>query len=114
MENNKNIDTSGFVNFISNNNLLATVLVTILSTNIIEIAQSFMENMIIPILNIDLNGDGIKDKQHIENYKIKLFGSEFKLGKFLISILKFALMTYIVYIISIIIEKRKFPFFNMF
>jgi large-conductance mechanosensitive channel len=114
MENNDNIDTSGFINFISNNNLLATVLVTILSSNIIEIAQSFMENMIIPILNVDLNGDGIKDRKSIENYKIKIFGSEFKLGQFFISILKFTLMTYIVYIISVIIEKRKFTFFNLF
>lgn len=114
MDTNDNINISGFSNFITNNNLLATTLVTILSTNIIDIAQSFIDNMIIPIFNVDINGDGIKDKDFIENYKIKLFGSDFKLGKFIISIVKFLLITYIVYIISVLIQKKKFPIFNMF
>jgi large-conductance mechanosensitive channel len=114
MESNDKIDTSGFLNFISNNNLLATTLVTILSTNIIDIAQSFIDNMVIPILNIDFNGDGVKDRKKVEGYKIKIFGTEFKLGKFIISVIKFAMVTYIVYLLSATIERKTFPFFNMF
>jgi large-conductance mechanosensitive channel len=109
-----NTDKNTFISFLTDNNFLVTTLITILSTNILDISQAFVDNLILPIFDIDLNNDGIKDKQIIENYKLDIFGAQFKIGKFLIASIKFIITFYVMYLISSMIQKYRYTFFDKF
>ena len=95
-----------FKEFLQKNKAFATAASIVIATQISSLASSFTENIIVPIFNRDLNKDGIKDLQNFEDLKIKLFGIEFQLGKFIIDIIKFFVILYVVFIISIFYDKQ--------
>tara|TARA_B100001248_G_C27397268_1_gene466500 strand:- start:3072 stop:3443 length:372 start_codon:yes stop_codon:yes gene_type:complete len=95
-----------FKEFLEKNKAFATAASIVIATQISSLASSFTENIIVPIFNRDLNKDGIKDLQNFEDLKIKLFGIEFQLGKFIIDIIKFFVILYVVFIISIFYDRQ--------
>ena len=95
-----------FKEFLQKNKAFATAASIVIATQISSLASSFTENIIVPIFNRDLNKDGIKDIQNFEDLKIKLFGIEFQLGKFIIDIIKFFVILYVVFIISIFYDRQ--------
>ena len=95
-----------FKEFLQKNKAFATAASIVIATQISSLASSFTENIIVPIFNRDLNKDGIKDLQNFEDLKIKLFGIEFQLGKFIIDIIKFFVILYVVFIISIFYDRQ--------
>ena len=95
-----------FNEFLQKNKAFATAASIVIATQISSLASSFTENIVVPIFNRDLNKDGIKDLQNFEDLKIKLFGIEFQLGKFIIDIIKFFVILYVVFIISIFYDRQ--------
>ena len=95
-----------FKEFLEKNKAFATAASIVIATQISSLASSFTENIVVPIFNRDLNKDGIKDLQNFEDLKIKLFGIEFQLGKFIIDIIKFFVILYVVFIISIFYDRQ--------
>ena len=95
-----------FKEFLQKNKAFATAASIVIATQISSLASSFTENIIVPIFNRDLNKDGIKDIQNFEDLKIKLFGIEIQLGKFIIDIIKFFVILYVVFIISIFYDRQ--------
>ena len=53
-----------------------------------------------PIINRDGDGDGVKDINKYQNYIIKIYNIEFRIGNFIIEICKFIVITYLMFIIS--------------
>ena len=70
-------------------------------------ATSFVENIILPIFNRDMNEDGIPDINNFENIELDIFGIKIKMGKFAVAILRFLLILYIVFLVSIFYD---YPF----
>ena len=70
-----------------------------------EFAISLTDNMILPIINRDYNKDGVPDIKHFENTELKILGIKFKIGKFVVDIIKFIMVIYLVFAISIFYEK---------
>ena len=87
-----------FYQFLLKNNILATIIITILSSSIDELSISFIENIITPIITKDTNNDGVMDLQKLEDKKITLFGITLNIGKFFITALKFCLILIFSYI----------------
>ena len=89
-----------FKDFLLDNNIIITIIATVLSSNITMITKSLMDNIIMPLYNIDLNNDGISDRTNLENFIITYYGTEFKIGKFILTLIEFFIILFILYIIN--------------
>lgn len=97
-----------FLNFIGRNNIVRYALAAIISERISEITSGFVEHIVMPIINTDLNNNGIRDIDEIkklEDREIEIRGIKFKLGKVVFSIIKFIVVVFLIFIISGAIRK---------
>jgi len=96
-----------FVKFLSNHNVFSIVIASILSERLSELINSCIDNLIMPILNRDANNDGIEDIKNIEDYEITIYNTKFKIGRIITSLLRFLIITYIIFIIFKITQKKE-------
>ena len=94
-----------FKEFLVKNKAFATAASIVIATQINELAISLTDNMIVPIINRDYNKDGVADIKQFENTELIIFGIKFKIGKFIIDIIKFIMIIYLVFAISIFYDK---------
>ena len=91
---------SDFKDFLSDNNILVTIIATILSSNITMLTTSLMDNIIMPIINIDLNNDGTPDRENLENWIVNFKGAEIKVGQFILTSIEFIFILIVIYLIN--------------
>ena len=89
-----------FSNFLKNNNLGTTIVATIISSYITELGISFSDNIILPIIDQDLDGDGKPDIGKLKNLVMNVGKCKLKLGEFFITFTKVLLMFIIIFIIQ--------------
>jgi large conductance mechanosensitive channel len=89
-----------FIKFLKDHNIITTAIAAILSDRINEITSTFVDYMIMPIINRDADKDGTKDIKNIEDANFNLFSVNFQYGKVLIAFVKFLIITYILFIIT--------------
>ena len=73
----------------SKNDLLTAIMVSLISSRISEFSEIFTENIILPLVNFDIDGDGTKDGRKLIDYQINLNGIKINLGRMIISIIQF-------------------------
>ena len=74
--------------------------------NLISENNISQNDLILPILNRDSDGDGEADLKNLEEYVIFTNGIKFKLGKFILVIIKFIIILFIVYQFSKLAKKN--------
>lgn len=89
-----------FYIFIKDNHIITTAIATIFSRIITDVSYSFIENILLPIINIDLDDDGKADINSLKNKKISFSGVTLNIGPFIIEIIKFLCILYILYHLS--------------
>jgi len=94
-----------FINFLKENNIVSVAIASVLSDRINEITNSFVNNMIMPIFDYDIDNDGKRDIKSLENKYVKIYGIKINFGNFVISILKFIIVTYLIFLISNTLNK---------
>lgn len=94
-----------FKEFLEKNKAFATAASIVIATQITILASSFTDNIIVPIFDRDTDGDGKKDLIQFENITFKMFGIKIKMGKFIIDIIKFLIVIYVVFVISLFYDK---------
>ena len=94
-----------FLHFIKLNNVISIAVATIISNKINDVINSFIECLIMPIINRDGNNDGERDIKKLEEYTIYISGIKFKVGECLITLLKFFIIAYILFILTKIYSK---------
>lgn len=94
-----------FMQFLSNNNVLATAIAAVLSERITDVTNSFVDHIIMAVVNRDADNDGKADVKSLENKEIVIFKIHFKYGKVLMALIKFIIITYIIFVISKLIKK---------
>tara|TARA_Y100000389_G_C17310358_1_gene437659 strand:- start:10 stop:345 length:336 start_codon:yes stop_codon:yes gene_type:complete len=97
----------GFLNFLKENDILAAIIVTVISTYVSKITQSFINDIIIPIIERDGDNDGKADIKKLQNYKLKCFGITFKIGSFLINLIKFSCVMLMIYSLFMFKTNKK-------
>mgnify|MGYP005999286391 CR=1 FL=1 len=97
-----------FNKFLEENKAFATASSIVIATQITVIATSFIDNIILPIFNRDVDKDGKPDIKEFENIKLNIYGVKIKPGKLIIDILKFILIIYIVFTLSILYDKTEY------
>lgn len=96
-----------FLEFLNDNNILSVAIATILSSKINDISEAFVNHLVLPIINRDADNDGNPDVKNLEQYTLKISGINFEIGKFLIALIKFIIISYVVYLMSQIFRKTK-------
>ena len=77
-----------FFSFLKNNNILSTIIATVMSTYITQLTTSFADDIVMPIIYRDGDDDGKADIKGLENTVMKVNGIKIKVGKFLVVLLK--------------------------
>lgn len=88
--------------FFKQNNLIPTVIITILSTFLTDFFISFLENIISPL--IDFNNDGVEDHKNLSSYTIKISGKTIKIGLFLVSLIKLIIIMLIIVVLIYLLK----------
>lgn len=97
---------SHFFSFLGKNNIINIAVATIISRYIMIISIGFIDHIILPIINRDMDNDGTKDIHKLENYKFRLWGITFEIGAFCVLLFKFMIIMIFMFIISKLIEQK--------
>ena len=87
-----------FLSFLKNNNILSTIIATVMSTYITQLTTSFADDIVMPIIYRDGDGDGKADIKSLENTVMKVNGIKIKVGKFLVVLLKVTIIFVTLYL----------------
>lgn len=98
--------SSSFYSFIIENNIIESITANLLSFKTHELIDSFLENIILPFINRDADGDGEADINNIKNLNIKFFKIDLKLGNFILTLIKYFIIIYLVYLFQIVFKKE--------
>lgn len=94
-----------FIKFLKENNIISTAIAAVLSDRINEVTNSLVNNLIMPIINRDGDNDGEKDIKKLEEKVITISGVRFQIGRFIMALIKFILVTYIIFIVTRVVNK---------
>lgn len=94
-----------FMKFLSNNNVLATAIAAVLSERISDVTNSVVDNILMAIINRDGDGDGKSDIDELQNRTVVISGMKFGVGKVLISLIKFIIITYMIFMLTRAMDK---------
>lgn len=99
-----------FLDFMISSNILQIGFGFIIATNANKLASDFVENIISPIINFLLGGN---NEKILKDYIINIFGINFQIGNFILSLIKFIIIFFLLYytfkllgIIDIISKKK--------
>lgn len=85
------------------NTILFAISIAVLSTFINELVFSFINDIVLPILDRDSNDDNEPDINKIRHMTVKTSGITFKVGSFIISLIRFIVLIFILFVIALII-----------
>lgn len=88
-----------FTDFFKDVDFLKSIVSIIIAREAKYLTDSLLNDIIMPVINRDVNNDGIDDIDVLKNYKIKVLGAEIKIGNFLITIIKHIIIISIIYLI---------------
>ena len=89
-----------FIKFLIENDIPAAVIAALISSNVSNLSNSIVNNILLPIIGYDYNEDGKQNKNNLKNFNIKIGNITLHIGKFLISFIKFIFVLFFVYIAS--------------
>ena len=94
-----------FTKIIMSNSVLFGISIAVLSTFVNELVFSLINDIILPIIDRDGNSDNDPDINKIKHITIKTNGITFKIGAFIVALIRFILVLFILFIISLVILK---------
>ena len=94
-----NSNIAGFVQFLHKHNVINFVIAAILSDKINEFVTEFIDGIVSPLINND------NEKKKLEDVVVSVSGYKFKVGRFILVLLKFVLIVYLVYALSKMLKK---------
>jgi len=95
-------EVDGFMDFLSENNMVQTGIAFLFGIQISALINSLMTDIISPILARLLG----TDKQKLEDLKLNILGIHFAVGDFLLQFINFMLILLIVYQLLKLIPKK--------
>lgn len=98
-----------FLSFLDKNQITAIIIGYIISIRIYDIINIFFDEIINPIIYIDFNTKNPNtDNSHVrklEKYEFGFLNVKMKIGKIIVSILKFIFVTYVLFLIIGVLSK---------
>ena len=101
------IDINSFISFLDENHIIATIVATVNSSYITNLSNSLTNDILLPIINRDGDGDGESDIKKYEDLTLNIYNIKFRIGNFIIEGFKFLFMTYLMFLISRAVKDKK-------
>jgi large-conductance mechanosensitive channel len=98
---------SEFSEIIMKNSVMFGITIAVLSSFVNQLVFSFINDIIMPIIDRDGNNDNMPDINKIADYTIKTNGITFKIGAFIIALIRFILLLFIIFILSMVLINLK-------
>ncbi len=98
---------SEFTELIMKNSVLFGITIAVMSTFVNQLVLSFINDIIMPIIDRDGNNDNKPDINRIADYTITTNGITFKIGAFIVALIRFMLLLFIIFILSMVLIKIK-------
>lgn len=87
-----------FFEFLDKKEILGVIISTTIALNTKELVDSFIKNIINPLIHIDRDNDGMADETFHKNLD-NLFNLKIDLGKFILKLIQYILVIIIIYFI---------------
>ena len=100
------VSRNEFIKFLKENDILTAVIAALISSHISDLSNSLIENILLPIISSDSDGDGKPDINKLKKYKLKLGNITLYLGKFFVSFIKFTFILFFIYLLSKLTIKK--------
>lgn len=94
-----------FLSFLVENNVVSVAVATVVSERVIELINTIIDGIVMPIINRDMDGDGVSDFKTLEEKEFHFYGMKFKIGKLATSLIKFVIIMYVMFILSESIKR---------
>jgi large-conductance mechanosensitive channel len=92
---------------IMKNSAILGITIAVVATFVNQLVFSFINDIIMPIIDRDGNNDNEPDINKIANYVIKINGITFKIGAFILALIRFVLVLFFIFVICYILIKYK-------
>ena len=96
-----------FTDIIMKNSVMLGITIAVLATFVNQLVVSFINDIIMPIIDRDGNNDNKPDINKIADYTIKTGGITFRIGAFILALIRFVLLLFMLFIIALVIIKVK-------
>jgi len=98
---------STFTQIIMQNSVLFGITIAVMSSFVNELVFSLINDIILPVIDRDKHDDKNPDINKIKNYTIKTNGITFKIGSFIVSLIRFSILLFILFTITMVLLKMK-------
>lgn len=92
---------------IMTNSVTFGISVAIISASVNQLLFSFINDMILPIFDTDASSENDPNINKLNELVIPLYNVKFKVGSFIIAIIRFIMLIIILLIVSLIVIKKK-------
>jgi large-conductance mechanosensitive channel len=89
------------------NSVMFGITIAVLSSFVNQLVFSFINDIIMPVIDRDGNNDNQPDINKIADYQVKTGGITFKVGAFILALIRFILLLFILFILCLVIIKIK-------
>ena len=103
--NNGFLDLTSFIYFIKENSMIKIAISIVVSKYVYALTYSLLDNLILPIFNIDINNNKKKDINLIKDLEFNFFNSKIKIGEAFYSIIQFVVIIYVIFIVNQLFNK---------
>jgi large-conductance mechanosensitive channel len=87
------------------NSVMLGITIAVLATFVNQLVVSFINDIIMPIIDRDGNNDNQPDINKIADYTLKAGGITFRIGAFILALIRFILLLFILFILCLVIVK---------
>lgn len=91
--------------FLAEHGFISIIVAYALGGRISILSESFFNDLIIPILDVDWNGDGKSDKLQLSRLTYDIGPIKLKYGRFLLSLLNIIISIYVIFSIANIMQQ---------
>lgn len=96
---------SEFTGIVMKNSVMFGITIAVLSSFVNQLVFSFINDIIMPVIDRDGNNDNMPDINKISNYTVKTNGITFKIGAFIVALIRFILLLFIIFILCMVLIK---------
>ena len=94
-----------FTELVMKNSVLFGITIAVLSTFVNELIFSLINDIILPIIDRDADNDNNPDINKLKHITIKTKGITFRIGSFVVALIRFVILLFILFFISMFILK---------
>lgn len=89
----------------SQHGIIGIIVAYAIGGRIAILSECFFNDMIIPILDVDWNGDGVSDKKQLSNLTFNLGPIKLRYGRFILCLLNIIISVYLIFGIVYLLKR---------